>query len=132
MKKRWIIFLLIGNLLTGCMVGPRYRRPAVSPPDVFRGSTNLTSPTDPTSLADLKWFEVFKDEQLQELIREALAYNYDLREAVARVDIARANLGITKSDQYPKIGGSGDLVTERRSRDGSLDLPEPVKQHHTF
>ena len=50
------------------------------------------------SLADLKWLEVFKDEKLQELIRTALVQNYDLRDAVARVEAARANLGITRSE----------------------------------
>jgi outer membrane protein TolC len=66
----------------GCMVGPDYQRPSVATPDVFRGSPTPTP--DAQSIADLKWFEVFKDEQLQELIRPVLAQNYDLRDAVAR------------------------------------------------
>ena len=72
MEKRWIIVTLVASLLTGCTVGPKYRRPAVKPPDVFRGSADATPPADLTSLADVKWFELFKDSQLQELIRTAL------------------------------------------------------------
>src|SRR5215470_13115238 len=103
MKKRWITAaLLIGfttNLLTGCMVGPKYHTPESRPPAVFRGDPSPATPPDPNSVADLEWFEVFKDEKLQDLIRTAFLQNYDLREAVARVDAARATLGITKSDQ---------------------------------
>ena len=92
-------------LLGGCMVGPDYERPPVATPDVFRASPTPTP--DAKSIADLKWFEVFSDEQLQELIRTALVQNYDLRDAVARVDAARANLGITQADQYPNFGVGG-------------------------
>ena len=66
---------------------------------------------------------MFKDEKLQELVRTALVENYDLRDAVARVDAARANLGITRSKQYPNLDASGNLTTTRLSRDGSLPLP---------
>ena len=137
--KRLVVLLMIVSLLGTFAFGQKkskkdkkkYQRPRiVSPDNLDRNNPVVT--TDPQALADLKWFEVFKDEKLQALIREALAYNYDLREAVARVDAARANLGITKSDQYPKVGASGEVVTERRSRDGSLELPEPVKQNRTF
>jgi multidrug efflux system outer membrane protein len=83
-------------------------------------------------LGDEKWFAIFKDEKLQELIREALAHNYDLREAVARIDAARANLGIVKADQYPTFTASSDLTVQRNSRDGAFTIPEPVKRDRTF
>jgi len=76
-----LLLLAAALWLTGCMVGPDYKRPSVEIPPEFRAAT--MSGTD--SIADLKWFEVFKDEQLQELIRTALAQNYDLRDAIARV-----------------------------------------------
>jgi multidrug efflux system outer membrane protein len=75
------------------------------------------------SLADLKWFEVFKDEQLQALIKTALVQNYDLRDAVTRVDQARANLGIVHANQLPQVSASGELEFTRLSRDGNLPLP---------
>src|SRR5215204_2499499 len=87
----------------------KYQRPRIVAPENL-DRTDPVVQTDPQTLADAKWFEVFKDEKLQALIREALTYNYDLREAVARIDGARASLGITKSDQYPKIGASADVV----------------------
>src|SRR5439155_991688 len=101
MKTRWILAIVTAGLLTSCTVSPNYRRPIVKAPDVFRGSADTTPPADLGSLADLKWFEVFKDEQLQELIRTALVQNYDLRDAIVRVEAARATLGITRADQFP-------------------------------
>src|SRR5262245_44292894 len=108
-------------LLSGCMVGPDYQRPPVATPDVFRASPTPTP--DAKSIADLKWFEVFSDEQLQELIRTALVQNYDLRDAVARVDAARANLGITQADQYPNFGFGADFNTIELSRQGEFSIP---------
>lgn len=115
--------ILLTLFSTGCAVGPNYRRPAVQIPENFRAPQPLP-PAQAESLADLKWFEVFKDSKLQDLIRTALAQNYDLRTAVANVEAARANLGITRSNQYPNVTASGDVQLTRLSRDGSFPLPE--------
>jgi multidrug efflux system outer membrane protein len=104
----------------------------VQTPAVYRGVADPNVAPDPQTLADTKWFEVFKDDKLQELIRAALVSNYDLREAVARVDEARANYGITRADQFPTFDGSSDITTERRSRSGVFDIPEPAKRDRTF
>ena len=125
--------LCAAALLTGCVVGPNYQRPAVPAPASFRSPTPLP-PGESSSLADLKWFEVFSDERLQDLERTALAQNYDLRDAVARVEAARANLGITRSQQYPNFDAAADLSTVRSSRDGQLPLPAALvpSQNRTF
>jgi len=112
-------------LLSGCTVGPNYRRPAVAIPPDFRASAPLL-PTQAASLADLKWFEVFKDEELQGLIRTALEKNYDLRDAVARIDVARAGLGITRSSQFPNVGATVNVEINRLSRDGATALSPAV------
>jgi NodT family efflux transporter outer membrane factor (OMF) lipoprotein len=109
-------------ILSGCAVGPNYERPNVPAPVTFRAPEPLP-PDQAASLADLKWFEVFKDPELQNLVRTGLAQNYDLRDAVARVEQARANLGVTRSNQIPQIGASGDLQFTRLSRDGAFPLP---------
>lgn len=110
------------GLLSSCTVGPNYARPQVPVPANFRAPEPLAAP-QAESLADLKWFEVFKDEKLQELTRTALVQNYDLRDAVARVEEARANLGVVRSNQFPQASASGNLEITRLSRDGSLPLP---------
>jgi multidrug efflux system outer membrane protein len=133
MKKRVMIGAVALSLLAGCTVGPKYRRPTVKSPDVFRGTADPTAATpDPNSLADLKWFEVFKDSQLQELIRTALVENYDIRDAIARVSAARANLGIIRSEQFPNVGGGADITTVRNSASGAFPLPPGTGLKRTF
>jgi multidrug efflux system outer membrane protein len=119
MKYRATIALIA---MTGCTVGPNYHRPAVQVPQTFRAPDPLPA-AQAESFADLKWWEVFKDADLQQLVRTALQHNYDLREAVARVEAARANLGITRSDQFPQVDASGDIHFTRLSRNGSFRLP---------
>ena len=122
MRPSCLAIVASAVLLTGCTVGPNYKRPVVQVPAAFRAPAPL--PEDQAkSLADLKWFEVFHDEQLQHLVRTALAQNYDLRDAVTRVEEARANLGITRANQFPQANASGDLDVTRISRNGSLPLP---------
>ena len=119
--------------LAGCAVGPNYQRPAVPAPSSFRAAEGPAS-SGLTSLGDLKWFEVFKDEKLQELERTALVKNYDVRDAAARVEAARANLGITRSNQFPNVGAGADISTIRISRDGATPLPASFvpSQNRTF
>ena len=116
--------LLFGILcfLTACTVGPNYQRPSIATPQSFRAPDPLP-PGQANSFADLKWFEVFKDEQLQALIRRALERNYDLRDAVARVEEARASLGITRSYQFPNFGAGAAVEINRLSREGDTPLP---------
>jgi NodT family efflux transporter outer membrane factor (OMF) lipoprotein len=118
-------FVLFSVLVvSSCTVGPNYKRPAVAAPPAFRSPTPGTP--DTASLADLPWFEVFKDDQLQALIRAALQNNYDLRDAVAHVDAARAVAGITRSNQIPNFGASGAVNINRLSRDATTMLPPEI------
>jgi multidrug efflux system outer membrane protein len=124
---------LAAVFLAGCTAGPNYHRPAIQAPNTFRAPAPPAA-SDPASLADLKWWEVFKDEKLQDLERAALEQNYDLRDAAVRVEAARANLGITRSDQFPNLDASGDVSTNRVSRNGSTPLPASFvpSQNRTF
>ena len=120
---RYTAVLLLAVLSAACAVGPNYRRPSVPVPETFRAPEPLASP-QAESLADLPWFDVFKDAKLQALIHTALERNYDLRSAVANVEAARANLGITRSNQYPNASAGGEIQFTRLSRDGTFALPE--------
>lgn len=122
MRASYLAIATAAFLLTGCVVGPNYKRPQVAVPASFRAPEPLPE-GQAASLADLKWFEIFRDQQLQHLIRVALVQNYDLRDAVARVEEARANLGISRSNQLPQVDASGALEVTRLSRDGSFPLP---------
>jgi outer membrane protein, multidrug efflux system len=132
MKTRLFTTLVISGLLLGChAVGPNYSRPTIPTPNTFRGA-DPAPPGDNTSLADLKWFEVFKDPALQELIRTALVQNYDLRDAVVRVDAARASLGITRADQFPTITADADITASRISLNGLIPIFPGFQQNRTF
>src|SRR5262249_40452186 len=124
MKAR--VFLLLTALMyAGCAVGPNYHRPQIETPSSFRAPRPLPA-QETVSVADVKWFEVFNDPQLQDLVRTALAQNYDLRDAVARVEQARANLGITRSNQQPNFGVGTSLGINRLSRDGATPIPDQL------
>jgi multidrug efflux system outer membrane protein len=96
-----------------CSFAPKYQRPDAGVPQEFR----LVKASEAASIADLPWWEFFRDPVLQGLIREALANNQDLALAVARVEQSRALVGVAKADLYPQIngnvtGGYGDLSTQ--------------------
>ncbi|HXJ80406.1 MAG TPA: efflux transporter outer membrane subunit [Candidatus Methylomirabilis sp.] len=95
------IVVVIAVLLAGCAVGPDYGRPPLTPPEKFRGQV---TPVEAASMADLPWWEVFGDTTLQALIKEAIAGNYDLQVATARVAQARAQAGVAQAAFFPWIG----------------------------
>jgi multidrug efflux system outer membrane protein len=101
---------LICGLLGGCMVGPNYHRPAVQTPTSFRDlSENAQTQGQAASFADLPWWQVFQDPQLQELIRTALKQNYDLQIATERINAARAQVAVTKSALFPQVQGNANF-----------------------
>ena len=110
---------------SACTVGPDYKRPVMSLPDVYRGATLTGAPaTGQASLGDQRWWELFQDEQLQELIRTALRQNFDVRIAAARVAETRAQLGITRADQFPRVDGS---ALAERQRVSASPTPFPLQ-----
>jgi multidrug efflux system outer membrane protein len=108
---------LVGNLAMGQK--KVYQPPPVQTPPVYRAE-DPTSQPGTQSFGDLKWFEVFKDDELQVLIRTAVAQNYDLRQTMARINAARAQLGLARADQFPNFAASSNLTTTRLPADGSL------------
>jgi multidrug efflux system outer membrane protein len=112
-RRPAIAVLRLGSLLllmTGCMVGPKYVRPPVPAPPVYRGADEApVSSADQESLGDQKWALVFHEPELQDLIRAVLENNYDVRIAAQRVLEAQAQLRIARSQQFPivSIGGTG-------------------------
>jgi outer membrane protein, multidrug efflux system len=109
-KASWALVILAALILSACTVGPNYRRPIVQTPTSFRGPRESQQAEAQTaSFADLPWWEVFHDPELQKLIRTALKRNYNLQLAVERVNAARAQLGMTRSNQFPQVSASPDF-----------------------
>jgi multidrug efflux system outer membrane protein len=116
-----IAALVACGLATGCIVGPDYKRPAVVTPDVYRGS-GVTTSLAQASVAELRWAEVFEDEQLKALLRAAVEQNYDVRIAASRVLQASALYGITRADQFPEVNAEAQAQHERGLRSGNQAL----------
>src|SRR5262249_37520884 len=107
--RRGLVLVTLALGVAGCTVGPNYRRPESGAPAEFRG-LGPENPPGATSVGELPWWDIFGDPVLQELIREALSQNYDLRVAAARILDARAQLTIPRSFQVPEVNGSGSAV----------------------
>ena len=110
MKLRLSLTTLALIAITGCAVGPNYKRPLVNTPAAYRGAPELT-PTG-TPLGAEKYTSVFTDPVLQSLIAEALKNNYDVKIAADRVLEQQAEVGVTKAGQYPtvSVGGTYDAA----------------------
>ena len=108
--------MLGSSLAGGCMVGPNYHRPAVQTPAAYRDlSENPQVQAQAASYADLPWWQVFQDPQLQELIRTALKQNYDLQLATERINAGRAEVAITRSSLFPQVQGEGNFSGGREN-----------------
>jgi multidrug efflux system outer membrane protein len=112
--KFFLSLTLVSFISAGCAVGPNYARPKVHVPGQYRGlPPDAQTKTGGISLGNEKWWDVFQDPTLRDLIKSALKENYDVRVAAARILEARAQLGITRADQYPNVNAGYSAVDER-------------------
>jgi multidrug efflux system outer membrane protein len=103
-------------LITGCKVGPNYKRPVLATPDQYRGvAPDLSNQPGTQPFAEMQWETVFQDETLRALIKEALTNNYDMQIAASRILQAQAVVGITRANQLPSVSGSGGVNYERNA-----------------
>lgn len=106
MTRRHVVLLCaVGAFVTGCTLGPDYKRPEVAVPAAYRGADAAPQVGSPASFGDLTWWNVFRDPVLQDLIRAALVENYDLRVAVSRILQAQSQVTVARSQQFPTVDG---------------------------
>jgi outer membrane protein, multidrug efflux system len=116
-----LISLSLLLLFAGCAVGPNYKRPQYPVPASHRSEAALpaAAPTAAApTLGDMKWFDLFRDEKLQELIRTALKDNYDTRIAAQRVLAAQSFITVEKSALYPSVGAEVSADQQRGTNRG--------------
>jgi multidrug efflux system outer membrane protein len=118
--------LVLAAALAGCAVGPDFKPPVTQVPGDFKGRDE-SAPPSKTSLADLAWWEIFQDDILQSLIRVALAENYTVRIAAARVLEARAQATIARSFEAPTVAGQASAPYSRTTGDRA-----PIQEKETF
>jgi multidrug efflux system outer membrane protein len=111
-KRAYSIFFAAVLLAAavGCTVGPKYKQPSYPTPPAFRGADDAAVISEAQgSLGDEQWAQVFREPELQDLIRKALINNYDLRIAAQRILEQQSQVQITRSQQFPtlSVGGSG-------------------------
>ncbi len=122
MRRTALVLAAFGLGLTGCMVGPNYKRPAVATPPQFRGAPagdTTAAAATPDSLAETKWFDLFHDDTVKQLVTGALEKNFDLRIAAERVLEARAQYGIVRGNLFPTLDGQAQFNATRSSSIGA-------------
>jgi outer membrane protein, multidrug efflux system len=113
------LLLAIAVLLAGCAVGPNYKRPTVNVPTDYRDSmTGETAAA--SSLGNEKWWEVYQDPVLTQLIHTALQQNYDVRIAATRLLEAQDQLGIVRANQFPSASLGAGVFSQQNAKVSSL------------
>src|ERR1700739_540950 len=115
MKKLLPLVLIATELLSGCMMGPKYKRPTVDVPQEYRAPAPQQA-AQASSLGNEGWWQVYQDPILTQLIHTAIADNYDVRIAAARVLEAQAQVGITRANQLPSASIGADVFSEQNAK----------------
>lgn len=123
-----VLITAVALALAGCSLGPKYKRPDYQAPEQFRGQT---APLDQKSLADLNWWDLYKDPVLEKLIRTALEANYDIRVAIARVEEFRALAGISGLGSIPQVSAGASSTRSRITTVGPTPLPSNASATRT-
>jgi multidrug efflux system outer membrane protein len=106
-------------LEAGCMMGPKYKRPTVDVPQEYRAPAPQQA-AQASSLGNEEWWQVYQDPVLTQLIHTAIAQNYDVRIAAARVLEAQAQVGITRANQLPSASVGADIFSQQNAKVSNL------------
>lgn len=123
-----LLLLSVLSLLPGCAVGPNYQRPKVNVPAEYRGAEGAAQQA---SIADLPWWEVFKDQRLKNLVQTALANNYDLQIAVTRIEQSRQIAAQARAHYFPFVN-YGVIGSEGKNEFGGSVDANGAKQRGAF
>ncbi|MGO9937167.1 MAG: efflux transporter outer membrane subunit [Terracidiphilus sp.] len=124
---RLILFTCAVGILAGCNVGPKYVRPNYTAPAAFRGADDAPVTSDAkNSLGDEQWAAVYREPELQDLIRKALANNYDVRIAAERILEQQAQVKITRSQQFPSVTVGGTAIGATLPSSLGTQIPSPL------
>jgi len=109
---RCALWCVVISFLAGCVLGPDYERPELDVPIEYQEPKSSGE-----SIANIEWWQLFEDEQLQLLIETALEENKDLGIALARIEEAYAAVTIVRSDQFPTVDAFGGAGRGKRSEE---------------
>jgi multidrug efflux system outer membrane protein len=102
-------------------------RPNYTAPNAFRGADDAAVASDvKSSLGDQQWAAVYREPELQTLIRKALANNYDVRIAAQRILEQQAQVRITHSQEFPTITAGGTAIGATLPSSLGTQIPSPL------
>ena len=113
--------LLFGLLAGSCKIGKSYVRPSLNLPEQIAGQQ------DTLTFADKKWWEIYTDVTLQNLIMKSLEHNKDMLIAAARVKEMAAQKRIKVANLLPQINGTVNGEREWENHGG-----DNAKKNDTF
>lgn len=113
--------LAAAALLAGCAMIPAYERPPAPVDSQWPGAAAHNAAAG-ASTAALVWPNFFTDASMRQLIEMALAHNRDLRVAVLNIELARAQLGLRRADQFPTVNAAASVSRNRNSSGGIVEL----------
>ncbi len=117
MSLRLAVRAALATIALGCATGPDYQRPELPTTPAFRDVSEEVG-----SIADLPWWEVFRDDTLVALIHESLANNRDLAAAASNVEVARYRAAVQRGELFPRLDYEADAA---RGEDTFLRAPSP-------
>jgi len=123
---RSLVLAVFSLFLLACAMGPNYSRPDIPTSDSFRMAEE---PKDLPSLANMPWWELYQDEELQRLIRIALEENKDLKRAVASIDEFQARLFTARMDFAPQLSATGNFPVARQGGFAVPGFPNPFNHY---
>lgn len=117
MRKTTLAVIAVLSL-AGCASLPQVRQPTHDLPAAWPQDPVLTQ-----APAAAQWWKAYGDATLDALVDEALTHNADVRLAAARIEEARASLGMIRADQYPNAQISADASRSKMSERGVMPIP---------
>ena len=111
MRYTDIILVLAVLFSSGCKVGPNYEAPVIETSSGFMYDSLMGDST-----INIAWWDLFDDEQLDTLIKAALANILSVLQAASRVNEAKAYLGFNQAEFWPSLNYNGSLLVPDNSR----------------
>jgi outer membrane protein, multidrug efflux system len=121
-SNKYILMVMAATLLSACSVAKKYERPTTLKTDqLYRDQASA----DSTTIADMPWQSVFKDEKLNALIQKGLDQNLNLKNAIENIVQARASLRQSKLAYYPTLQLDANATRNKQSEAG-LNFPAGI------
>jgi outer membrane protein, multidrug efflux system len=129
--RKVIVFLFFALLVSGCVMGPNYQRPAVDAPEKWRFEEKEVK-----DIVNTKWWEQFNDPVLNELVDISLQENKDVKIAAAVIEEFMGRYGVVRAPLYPQIGAGAiagrDRATEKGPAPMSSAVENPANNYQVF